>query len=232
VTVQSAYSSSLSVFWANDREVYALDACGLCHFDVLRDEVLARRRFDSRIDNPARLSEDGKNLLVLTGDIEFGGIGLRRVNVQTGKSTPVSGLRLRRFFGPKRGVVPGGKFLYVADPGFYLFDSESMKLVTSRAFRGTDVLGLSFTRDGSRFAAVTGGRIHVDFSVQDGLRQWDPETKSLIRIHDTPTGRTLGALPATTRWVSVKFAPDGKQLAVINDDGTFELWDLSALKGL
>jgi WD40 repeat protein len=35
--------------------------------------------------------------------------------------------------------------------------------------------------------------------------------------------------PAATRWVSVKFSPGGKQLAVINDDGTFELWSLSAL---
>jgi WD40 repeat protein len=50
-----------------------------------------------------------------------------------------------------------------------------------------------------------------------------------VRIHDTKTGRTLGAFPASTRWVSVKFAPDGKQRAVTNDDGTFELWNLSTL---
>jgi hypothetical protein len=28
------------------------------------------------------------------------------------------------------------------------------------------------------------------------------------------------------------FSPDGKQLAVLNDDGTFELWDRSALSRL
>jgi WD40 repeat protein len=56
-----------------------------------------------------------------------------------------------------------------------------------------------------------------------------PGTQSVVRIHETRTGRTLGAFPASTRWVSVRFSPDGKQLAVANDDGTLELWDLSAL---
>jgi WD40 repeat protein len=72
---------------------------------------------------------------------------------------------------------------------------------------------------------VTGSRIYVDRN----LRQWDAQTQSVVRMHHTETGRTLGAFPASTRWVSVKFAPDAKQLAVTNDDGTFELWDLSAL---
>ena len=87
-------------------------------------------------------------------------------------------------------------------------------------------MSIDFTSDGSRFAIVTGGRIYVDRH----LRHWDPQTQSVVRIHETKTGRTLGAFPASTRWVSVKFSPSGKQLAVINDDDTFELWDLSSLR--
>jgi WD40 repeat protein len=229
VKVQSEYSSPLSIFWATDHEIYALDKRGLCHFDVTNGKVLARRKFETWLGRGAQLSEDGKEFLLLGGDVESPVVDFKRISVQTGKAARVGEVRLRRFFGSKRGVVPGGKYFYVADPGFYLFDSKSMKLVTSRAFRGTDALNVAFTRKGSRFAVVVGGRIHIDFSVREGLRQWDPGTKTVVRIHDTKTGRTLGAFPASTRWVSVKFSPDGKQLAVINDDGTFELWDLSPL---
>jgi WD40 repeat protein len=229
VKISRDSADSLPIFWVNDREVYALDGRELCHFDVKNDKILDRRKLQTWLPRRALLTEGGKDFLVVVGNAMSPVSGLDRVSAQTGKATRVGEVRLRRFFGNKRGVVPGGQFFYIADPGFYLFDSKSMKRITSRAFRGTDVLNLAFTRDGRRFAVVVGGRISIDFSVRDGLRAWDPGTKTVVRIHDTRTCRTLGFFPASTHWVSVKFSPGGKQLAVINDDGTFELWDLSAL---
>jgi hypothetical protein len=211
------------------REVFAVDEGELCHFDVSSSKVLARRKFEARLGRDAALTEDGKEFFVIDGGIPRSPrVWIDRVNVESGKATRGGEFEVRSFTGNDRGLVPGGKFFYIGDPGFYLFDRQSLKPVTSRAFRGTDSLSLHFTRDGSRFAVVTGGRIFVDRN----LRQWDPGTQSVVRIHQTQTGRTLGAFPASTRGVSVKFSPDGKRLAVSNDDGTFEVWDLSALDRL
>jgi WD40 repeat protein len=198
----------------------------LCHFDVTNGKVLARHKFEGRLGRDARLTEDGKDIFVIDGGIpKWPGVEVRRFGIASGKKTVVGEFSLRKFSGNDRGLVPGGKYFYIGDPGYYLFDSQTLKPVTSRAFRGTSNLSMAFTRDGARFAVVTGGRIYIDRD----LRKWDPQTQSVVRIHDTKTGRTLGAFPASTRWVSVKFSPDGKQLAVTNDDGTLELWPLSAL---
>jgi WD40 repeat protein len=230
VKVPHDLSSPVPILWANGREVYAMGHHRLRHFDVTCGKVLARRKFKTSPGPGAVLTEDGKDFLAVGGDVESPVIELERVSMRTGKAARVGEIRWRRFAASQRGVVPGGKFFYIADPGFYLFDTKSMKLVASRAFRGADVLRLAFTRDGSRFAVVTGGRIHVDLGPGLQLKEWDPETQTVVRIHDTRTGRTLGAFPASMRWASVKFAPDGRRLAVINNDGTFELWDLSPLE--
>jgi WD40 repeat protein len=212
-TVKVTRDWSPSIFWASDREVYALDDGELWHIDVISGKTLARRKFSTSIDRDAVLTEDGNGFLVVEGaDDASPVVKVDRISVRTGEATSIGEVRLRRFFASMRGLVPGGKFWYLADPAFYLFDSKSMKLVTSRAFRDSDVFQLAFTRDGERCAVVS-----------------DPGTKTVVRVHETRTGRTLGAFLASTRWVSVKFSPDGKQLAVINDDGTFELWDLSPL---
>jgi WD40 repeat protein len=216
------------LFWLNDHEVYTVAGGELCHFDAATGKVLARRKLTIRPERSASLTEDGKDIFIVAGGIpKYPRVEVRRVSVQTGKETLVGEFNLRTFSGNDAGLVPGGSFFYIGNPGFYLFDSRTLKPVASRAFRGTDSLSLAFADEGTRFAVVTGGQIHLDRN----LRQWDPQTQSVVRVHDTQTSRTLGAFPASTRWVSVKLSPDGKQLAVANDDGTFELWDLSALNG-
>jgi WD40 repeat protein len=42
-------------------------------------------------------------------------------------------------------------------------------------------------------------------------------------IHDLTTGRDVGAIPGD---VYSRFAPDGKTIAVISQDGTLQFWDL------
>ena len=71
-------------------------------------------------------------------------------------------------------------------------------------------------------AVVTGGRIFVDNS----LRQWDPKTNSIVRIHETLSGKTLLAFPAPARWLrALRFSPDGKSLLVA-DEGALEVWPM------
>jgi WD40 repeat protein len=221
----------LAVHWLNDREVFVLAGDELCQFDVPTGKVLARRKLAKELARGlapiGSLTETGKDFFAINGGIpnRHPRVWIERVDAQSGKRQRVGKLELSRPTGRTSGLVPGGKLFYIGDPGLYLFDRKTLRPVVSLPFRGTDALSLHFTADGSRFCVVTGGLIHVDRN----LRRWDPGTQSVVRIHDTQTGRTLGAFPASTRWVSVKFSPDGKQLAVINDDGTFELWGLSVL---
>jgi WD40 repeat protein len=224
VTVPRERFGALRLFWTNEREMYAFSAGELCHFDAISGKVITRRECK---DGPGRwsgLTGGGKDVIHIGGWFpKSSRVEVKRVSVGTGKVAPVGEFNLARFSGNKAGVVPGGKFIFVGDPGLYLFDARTLK--PAAALPLSELLSLDFTADGSRFAVVTGERIYIDRN----LRQWDPQTRSVVRIHDVATGRTLGAFPASTRWVSVKFAPDGKQLAVINDDGTVELWYLSVL---
>jgi len=224
VRVRREMFSRLEIFWINDHEVYMVTAGELCHFDAITGKVIARREFKTELGRWSKLTEDGKDFLTIGGAIpRSSSVEVQRVNVATGQSTLVGKCGLSAFSGNNAGVLPGAKFFYVSDPGIYLFDSRTLKPVAS--LDCDSILSLSFTSDGSRFAAVTGSRIYVDRNLQ----QWDSQTQSVVRIHDAQTGRTLGAFPTSTRWVTVKLSHDGKQLAVTNDDGTIELWDLSAL---
>jgi WD40 repeat protein len=60
---------------------------------------------------------------------------------------------------------------------------------------------------------------------------WDPKTQSELPIHETLSGRTLLAFPASTRWVrNLTFSPDGRQLAIAIGDGTIEVWWLPEIE--
>src|SRR5262249_46729737 len=151
-------------------------------------KVIARREFKAEFGRGADLTEDGKDYFIIGGWLPRSpSVSIDRVSLQTSRSTRVGEFTLGRFTGNDRGLVPGGKYFYIGDPGLFLFDRQPLKPVMERTFRGTNTLSLHFTHDGSRFAIVTGGRINVDRN----LRQWDPGTQSVVRIHDTKSGRTL-----------------------------------------
>ena len=57
----------------------------------------------------------------------------------------------------------------------------------------------------------------------------DAEKQILVRIHDTLSGRTVGAFASAAGVREVKFDATGRRLVVIHDDDSLELWDLSAL---
>jgi WD40 repeat protein len=96
-------------------------------------------------------------------------------------------------------------------------------VVSWREFRGVDLLGLTFTPDGKRFAVAAGSAVYVDRN----LNSYDANLPTRIRVHDTTTGKTLAAFAPATRRVLMRFSPDGQKLVVVNEDRTIELWDVS-----
>lgn len=146
-------------------------------------------------------------------------------NLAGGEEKTLASIRPESGAVNKYGMVPGGKYVYAGDPDLFLLEWPNMKVVAQRRFRKADLLDLAFTHRGDRYAVVTGGRIFID----ETLRSWDPKTASIVRIHETLSGKTLAGFPTSTRWARVRFSPDDNRLAIINDDNTIEVWDLSKL---
>jgi len=148
-------------------------------------------------------------------------VKVRQIDTQTGASKEAGTTQLPAFSGNKRGVIPGGKYFYIADPDMYVFDAQSTKLVSAKRFLNSDVLGLGFSGDGARYVVAQGSRKFLD----DNLRVWDSKTSTTIRVMETVTGRTVAAFPAPTRWVrSVALSRDGKSVAVVGRMGFLEQW--------
>ena len=122
--------------------------------------------------------------------------------------------------GNARGLVPGGKYFYVGDPGIYLFDRKTLRPVMSKELREHSLLELCFSKDGKQFAVVTGGRQYLS---QD-MELFDPGTESTVRVHDTLSGKTIYAFPSPTRWIrSMTFTPNGKGLLLLREDNVLDL---------
>jgi eukaryotic-like serine/threonine-protein kinase len=109
---------------------------------------------------------------------------------------------------------PNGEHLAagVGPSGVTVWDIKSgQELFTARMPPG-GVSGVAFTPDGRRLVAA-------------GL---------VVRVWDAATGHEILTLPARKRWstmptLDVAFAPDSRQLAVANDDGTVSVWDATPL---
>lgn len=78
---------------------------------------------------------------------------------------------------------------------------------------------LTFSGDGSRFAVLAEPRKGID----------EPVREELLCIHDTTTGRLLGALPSTSGHLRLYLDHDGRRAVTVRDDDTLEMWDLSEL---
>jgi WD40 repeat protein len=218
-----------SCVWSGDHEVVYCSGKRLFRCDYQAGKVLKEVKLEKESisfqKGSAELDAHGKSLYWMNTR------GERRrmcqawsIDLDTGKIHSIAKVGMDHHAG-KHGLVPGGKYVYLADPHVYLLDRQTLRVAARREFRKTDLLDITFTGDGRHYAVVTGGRILIDL---DRLQRRDPRTPSLVRVHETLSGKTVGAFRASTRWIKIRFAPDGRRLAVINDDDTIEVWDLSA----
>ncbi|MBI5368575.1 MAG: WD40 repeat domain-containing protein [Planctomycetes bacterium] len=182
--------------------------------------ILAQGRGDW--GGQGNLSEDGAVRFALDGGGKSTHVELKRTDVATERTTVVGRAELPAFTGNSMGLIPGGKYCYIGDPGMYVFERSDLRAVSQNRFGGAELLSLAFTADGERYAAATGERKFID----NNLQPHDSKRATVLRIIETRTGRLLTALRASSRWVKVYFTPDGRQLVVCNDDGTLERWDL------
>jgi WD40 repeat protein len=214
--------------WLNESEVILYVGEQLLRLDLRQGKVV--KEIKAERDSPGEgrysraLALDETDYAWITANPRFGSVEGWSVDILTGKARSLGKKDLPRLTGNRGGLVPGGRWFYVTDPDLYLLDRKTLEVTAEKHFRGVDLLDLVFSGDGGRYAVVTGGRIYVDRD----LRRLDPQTQSLVRVHETAGGKTLAAFPAATRWARCRLSPDGKRLVVINDDDTLESWDLSA----
>jgi len=168
-------------------------------------------------------AEDGKTLFAIEGGYKSAHVTLERFNMDTKESTVVGKAELPYVTGNGRGLVPGGKYFYISDPGIYIYDRNDVKMVSQKRMKDWDLLCTSFSPQGNYYAVAAGARRYVG----DNLAVYEPDVRTVIRIQETLTGKTIFAFPTHSRWVKdIKFSPDSKHLAVLTDDGFIEIWDL------
>jgi len=215
------------IHWIDDHQAIVADWTHICIFDYLSGQIVK----DTAIDNTelgngmGELTEDGKSIVVVDGGGKQSFVEVQSIDVQTGKATLIGKHELTiPFSGNEMGQVPGGKYLFVGDPGHYVLDRASLKPVAQKDVRGLDLLRIAFRPKGDRYAAVTGGRIFID----ENLRQHDPGTQSVIRVQETLTGKEVWAVISPSRWIrDMVFDPTGTRLACVDHDGLrITLWDI------
>lgn len=213
----------LQFCWVDDRLAVIFTGKETCVFDYQKGTIV--KRADAPTGRSLGRSLLAENPVIWSfgaSDIRMGTGALRKMDLDSFAVTEVGEVRLDRLTGNTSGIAPGGR-CYIGDPGMYIFDLKSLKPVSARDFRDRDLLEVAFDATGDRYAVVTGGRIFIN----NNFQELDPKTTSIIRVHDTRTGRTLLAWPASTRWIrAMAFSPSGDRLAIVNEDATIETWPL------
>jgi WD40 repeat protein len=214
----------VTVEWLNDREALVLMRKHIVRIDYRAGKLLAdvpRAELDLAKDKAEPIDADA----VVSVSAYQNRMWVETVNPSTGNHQQIANVELPSYTG-RGGVIPGSKNYYASGPNFYVVDRKTLKILVDRPIPRVDVWSTRFSPDGSRFALVIGGT-----SVQyRGPGELNAPQRTLIRIHETRTGRTLGAFRPSTNWVAVRFSPDGGRIVVVNEDNTLEVWNLESLK--
>jgi WD40 repeat protein len=214
------------VYWIDDREALVETEQGFCRFNYQEGKVLGKLKLEGfRSQQGGELTEDGRSICFFNfmGKSQAAVVAMVMMDVATGKITTKQHDKWQNEVVSANcaGLVPGGKYCYFADPSVYIYDRQTLTQVSKMELVGTRMLSHSFSGDGRRYALVTR-------SDADAYQLRDPKIQTIVRIHETLTGKTLFAFPASTRWASVKLSGDGNRMAIVNDDGTTEVWTLPA----
>jgi WD40 repeat protein len=165
-----------------------------------------------RLERSGTVTEDFRHLYALIPPFRYQEVlEAVRIDLETG-----AGTRLRPpepVTTPARsyGLVPGGRYFYLADPDVRIHDRASLACVALHRFEGREVRNVTPSGNGERFAVV----------VRDGPR-------CRIQVHETLSGRRIGAIPTTSLYGRVALDDTGARIAFVNADATIERWTLPA----
>jgi hypothetical protein len=221
--------TATKLMWIGKDQLIILDDGHLYRVDYVAGKVVESTALDIEKENDlwngrALLSENGRELFSFDGGGKCPWLDVSRRDIETRKQQKLG--RIELGYGcwcNQHGLVPGGKYFYFGDPGLFIHERENLRRVVAKEFKGMDLLNIAFNRDGTRYALVTGGRLFVD----DDLKVYDSKPQSIVRVHETITGKTMFAFPSPTRWIrAISFSNNGKSLALVRDDGLIEIWPL------
>jgi WD40 repeat protein len=216
---------SARIHWIDAREAVVATWNDLCRFDYMEGKRLGCLWLDNSDLGNGRgvITEDGQSIFLSpfigkgTARIETQTIDVRTGAVSTQKSDQGGDIAASR-----AGLVPDGKHFYVSNPDMHIYDRKTLEQVNTKLIKGYDIREVSFSGDGRRYAVLASQFLPAE----DIARQRDSKFQSIIRIHETLSGKTLFAFPALPGGAGVQLSPDGKRLLVINFNGALELWNL------
>lgn len=219
-------ATATKVLWLSEPEALCLADGFARRVNYLTGGLVKTNGFDINKHNLlyngiADVTEDGKTLYSIDGGYKASHVRLEKFEVATEEFSTIGSAELPRVTGNGRGLIPGGQYFFIGDPGMYIYDRESVKLVSQKRMKDWDLLHTCYSSKGSYYAVAAGARRFVghNFAV------YEPNVETVVRVQETLTGKTIFAFPAHSRWVNdMKFSPDAKQLAVATDDGFIEVW--------
>jgi WD40 repeat protein len=238
------------VHWANDREAMHADGDRMMEENWLRYNYLTGKPAGkpSRLEGGAlyaahgHLCEDAKSIFLARPGDEPATGRVESIDIASGKLSVIGDFKLPAETGSKNGLVPGGKHFYLADPGVFVFDRKTLEKFSAKPIPYRNLLSISFSDDGGRYAIVTANRVYrgprnevesmneiMTSAMRPAGRELEEaaqQSPTTVRVHDTQTGQTLFAFPARTPWANATLSRDGHTVFVCNDDGTIEAWQL------
>ncbi len=171
------------------------------------------------------VTEDGKHVFFIEGAGKgtWGPLKSEWIDTVTLTSQKSDEAGIERQPNGDFGLVRGGKYFHI---GSHIFDRQSLKLVAARDFPRHRLSKIAFSPDGTRYAAETTRAKEPDDWY--GIDEWSSYRKysSLVRVHETLTGRALLAFSPAASVSRFAFSADGQRLATACDDGTIEVRDV------
>jgi WD40 repeat protein len=192
---------------------------------VLKEGPIDIHKGNALLNDRGELTEDGRHLLSVCGSGKgtWDTLSGESVDTATLASQKLGEVKVDREPNGAFGLVPGGKYFHI---GSYVFDRQTLKLVAARDFPCDTLGSIAFSPDGDRYAVVIEKTRGTDY--WPGIGRWSSYAKysTLVRVHETLTGRTLLACSPSAAAGRPAFSPDGRRVATANDDGTIEVRDV------
>ena len=223
-------ASAGPVYWLNDQEALCTglfqgnDSETGVHwwrFNYRTGKIVSEGSGDNDMLNSIwfgkpELTEDGRYLFRIhgSGKGRWGTLRGERIDTATMMLQKLDKVKADREPNGNFGLVPGGKYFHI---GSHIFDRQTLKLVAARDFPGYTLSTIAFSPDGARYAAV---------SAESHEFSWYKTHPSVVRVHETLTGKSLLAFSPSAAVSRLAFSADGQRVATANDDGTIEVRDV------